>query len=362
MLQVRELGPDERTGWDELIAASPQGNSFLRTAWLDMLCKTDTDLHSQTLGCFDGERLVGGQALVWHTRWNVPMAATFEYFYCGPVVAAGARATRASHAPVQNAILAALAQATATRLAHVEMDAHPTLCDVRPYLDARWRVEPTYTHVWHVDSIERAWSEMNREKRREIKHAQNEFVFERDDSDAALDAWLPLYRKTMEKFSWYPSPRWTAIFQKRFAWLRERDAARLYIARRRDGELSGGVVTLLSRDDRTAYLFKQGSDPQARDLGMIPALYWHTACQVAAEFPNVDFGGSPLPSLGRFKDYLGAQSTLHFRLSHQRRDMRLKLYESARAAKDQIYVRLMHPAHGRFQDWWYQIVRRGYAG
>ena len=361
MLQVRELETAQSHAWDEMVSRSPQGNSFLRSEWLQMLCHTDPDLHVQLLGVFDRERLVGGQPVLWHARWQVPLATKFEFFYGGPLLAESPRAGSPAFAPVQNKILELLAHELAQRLDLIEFETSPRLPDVRSYLEARWNVQPVYTHLWHIDSLEKTWAEMNGEKRREIKRARGEFVFSRDDSDAALDAWLPLYRKTMEKFFWYPSPHWGNIFRKRFAWLRERDGAHLYVAHNQAGELCGGVVTLHSREDKTVYLFKQGSDPNARDLGMIPALYWHVAQDVAADFPWIDFGGSPFLSLSHFKDYLGAHATVHFQVSYQKPSFRLALYQAAYRAKNQVYVKLMRPAHGVFQTWYYKTVRREYA-
>lgn len=346
---VRELTRDDDVAWNRLVDESPQGNTFTRADCLQMLCDTDPDLQLLRVGCFDGTRLAGGQAVLYHTRWGFTLTPPFEFFYNGPLLALMARMQRASRAPMQLDVLRALAQAIAERIAVVSFEAHRDLHDVRALLELGWDVRPEYSHVWDVRDPARVWGEMNRDKRRAIKQANEQFTFGRDESDDTLNAFLPLYHQTMGKFSWRPSPKWEAIFRARFHWLAERDRCRLYTARTASGELVGGVVTLLSREDQTAYLHRQGSSMAFRDASGVPALYWHVAQQVTGEFSYVDFGGSPQPSLGRFKDFLGAEVTLHFQVTHCNDPRRWRAYTLAQNLKDRTYNFLMRFARRPIQ-------------
>jgi hypothetical protein len=62
---------------------------------------------------------------------------------------------------------------------------------------------------------------------------------------------------------------------------------------------------------------------------------------LAREFAFVNFGGSPQASLSRFKDYLGAQPRLHFRLVKNNRRARLWVYAMLRRSKDMAYNTVM---------------------
>lgn len=338
---ARELTREDDAAWNQLVTESPQGNAFIRAECLQMLCATDPDLQLVRVGCFDDARLVGGQAVIYHVRWGMTITPPFEFFYNSPLLAPMPRTQRASRTPLQIEILGLLAQAIAQRITVVEFETHPALPNVRAWIELGWNVRPAYSHVWDLHDPERTWGEMNREKRRAIKHAFEQFTFGRDESEATLDAFLPLYHQTMGKFSWRPSPKWQAIFRARFRWLAECDQCRLYIARASNGELVGGVVALLSREGRTAYLFRQGSHSTFRDANGVPALYWHAARDVAGDFQHVDFGGSPQPSLGRFKDFLGAETTLHFKITHCNNPRRWRTYETALTFKDMTYNFLM---------------------
>ncbi len=355
MYTVRELAGDDYPAWNQLVAVSPHGNVFLRADWLQMLCDTDPSLRIPILGCFDHtDRLMGGQAIPFETRWGLALSAKFEFFYCGPVLAPAARGNLARQMADYHQIVSALAQAASDRLAYVEVDTPPAFQDVRPFLYAGWRVTPTYTHIWRMAHADRVWQDMNREKRREIRRAQEAFTFGVEEDDAALDAFLPLYHETMLKFAWRSSVRWENVFVRRFAWMRQRDGCRLYTARDAGGKLVAGVVALLSREDVTAYLWRQGSSQEFVQAGGIPALYWHAACDLAPEFASINFGGSPQASLSHFKDHLGADAVQHFVLSKRNARSRIAALEYAQRLKDTVYNIVMRVA---FTPW--QYLRHG---
>jgi hypothetical protein len=337
MLAVRELGREDYAVRNQLVADSPQGNVFLHADWLQMLGDTDPDLRSLILGCFDDEgRLVGGQAVTYHQRWGMDISATFEFFYSGPMVApvAGNQAGGVTRAA---AIVSALAEALAERLAYVEFETHPAFGDVRPFLYAGWQVVPTYTHIWPMDDVDRAWRAMSQGKRRRIERARKQFTFGVEEGDAVLDEYLPLHHQTVRKFYWQPSPTWEAIFRRRFHWMRERDGCRLYTARTGTGELAGGELVLLSREDETAYIWQQAFDREYLAQGISPALDWYAASDLATEFPQVNFGSSPYPSLAQFKDEMGAEPVVHFTVRKNNARFRWAIYQRALKLKDRVY-------------------------
>ena len=335
---VRLLGTQDYPLWNQLVATAPEGNVFLRSEWLQMLCETDPRLRFLIIGCFDDrERLLAGQALTYWRKWGLNIAAHFEFFYDGPLLARLPDKGTAHQAAHATALFSALQEAVTEQVEVIEVETHPALHDIRPFLYGGWQAKPLYTHLWRMERVESVWADMNREKRREIGHAQRIFTFGADESEQAVSSFLELYAETMQKFSWRPSVEWEDIFRQRFRWMRERDGCRLYLARTAQGKTAAGVVVLLSREDGTAYLWRQGSAEVQRESGVVPALYWAVASDVANEFATINFGGSPQPSLGAFKDYLGATPTLHFQLNYCSRPLQLHLLEQAWRLKDHVY-------------------------
>ena len=326
--------------WDHLIAASPCGNVFLRSDWLRMLCETSSDtLRILRLTARDGQgRLRGGWAIPYREQGGCRFSHGFDFFYCGPLLAPDLIAPTVHRISERQHLLRELADAAASATDVVVAEAHPRFQDARAFLYQGWQVAPEYTHLWDLRDPEAILRTMNREKRREIRRAQERLNLAREDADdRTLGSFITLYRATMSRFSWYPTPRWETVLRQRIAWMRARERCRLYAARTKQGELLAAVLVLLSHEDETAYLWRMGNDPAAREAGAIPALYWHAALDVggpAAPVRFVNFGGSPQPPLGQFKDYLGATPTLHFRLIHRRESARLRLWQWREAARD----------------------------
>lgn len=333
--------------WNVLVQVAQGGNVFQRAEWLAMLAATDERVQVLRLGCLDeaGE-LVAGQAILVQTAWGMVMSVPFEFFYNSLLIAPAYQARRGE-------LVAAFAAALPHHLAFVQLELHPHQQDAQPFLYAGWQVAPRYTHIWNMAEPEQVWRTMNREKRREIRRVQEKYQFSVAEDAAALDEFLPLYHTTMRKFSWWPSPRWEKIFRQRLAWMRGRDGCRLHLVRNQAGELIGGVVTLISREDGTAYLWRQGS----ADPAVVPALYWFAANQVADCCSLVDFGGSPLPSLARFKEYLGATPHLHWQLTANYERGRVALHQHTLSLKHRLYNAAVQLGGRDLQQWWHQTAR-----
>jgi len=360
--EIRELLPEDANAWNEVVAGSEQGNTFLRWEWLHLLHETDPTLHPLVLGVFDGaDHLLGGQAVLYQERWGMRVTPDFEFFYSGPVIAPPRRSNLSRRVSDHNTILSELAAALAERVDVIEVEAHPNLDDARAFTyGPGWETELRYTHIWHMDDPDQVWGWMDRDKRRQIRKANETFCFGREEGDAVLDAFLPLYHQTMLKFSWRPSALWESTFRQRFAWMASRDQARLYTARTPEGELVAGVVVLVSRDDGTSYLWRQGSNPDTISTGVVSALYWYAGKGVADQTPHVNFGGSPLQSLSHFKDTLGATPTPHYALRYTSRPGRLRVLQGAQRLKDWAYNRIMPGTFGLWQRLRYgQAARDG---
>jgi hypothetical protein len=101
------------------------------------------------------------------------------------------------------------------------------------------------------------------------------------------------------------------------------------------------VTVLLFPDQHCAWLWRVAY--QTDDSGLIPALYLHAGEAVKREFGaewTVNFGGSPNLSLARFKDYLGAVPTPHWRIRWQRRGAKALLWNGLQTLKETSRRRL----------------------
>lgn len=327
--------------WNGLVSASPQGSVFLRSDWLDMLRSTDKrGLDFLRIGYFDAkQRLVGGWALPYRKLGGLRYAAVgFEFFYAGPLLLPELSCPTMHYSKERHTVLSELAQMMRQETDFAVAETHPSLQDVRDFLYQNWTISPEYTHIWDMLEPDAILARMNREKRREIKRGMEAYQFAHEELHMQnFEEFIVIYQKTMRKFGWYPSSNWRDSLYQRLEWMCSQDGCRLYTARTPSGALAAAVLVLLSREDQTVYLWRMAHDSDLRDSRIVPALYWWSSLAISQHEPNlryVNFGGSPLPSLGQFKDYLGAQPIQHFRLIHRRPSVRLGLWRGVDQARD----------------------------
>ena len=338
-LITRKLTDADDAAWHALLAASPAGTSFLRRDWLDQLAATDSyGTRFHRVGCFDEKgALRGGWALPYRSHAGFHYSTYFEFFYAGPVLAPELETGSVHHASERTRVLQALALAQSNQLHIIEAETHPAVRDIRPLLYAGWTAVPLYTHLWDLADPDHVLASMNREKRRVIKLARERYRFEFTTSAADREGFLALYRQLVTKFDWVPLPRWDHDLRQRMEWLAACDGGRLFTATAKDGTLRAAVLALLSREDRTAYLWRCAYQPDPESNTIIPALYWQCALALREEWGaplHINFGGSPRPSLAQFKDYLGATPTLNFRLVHDQPGPRTRWWRQARKVKE----------------------------
>ncbi len=339
--QVRELTVSDDTAWDQFVAASPQGNVFLRSNWLRMLTETSSEkLSLLRFGVFNARgQLRGGWAIPCREWHGMRFSHGFEFFYCGPMLVPELSTATVHQIGERQQVLTELARTVATRTDLVAAEAHPSLRDARAFLFEQWVVSPEYTHVWDIADPENLLKAMNRNKRRQIRHALEYFRFGSEAASGSnLDAFMTLYQAAMNKFSWYLTPTWEAMSRQRISWMEEQNGCRLYTARTTGGDILAVLLVLISHEDETAYYWRIGYDTPGRDADVVPALYWQAALELRQESPAlrfVNFGGSPQPTLSQFKDHLGGTLTEHFRLIHRRASTRLKLLQLSEVARGQ---------------------------
>lgn len=140
-LRIARLEDSGDSDWDQLVASSPQGNSFLRSDWLRMLARTDTSIRVERYVVWDQrDRLRGGWALPLRQHFGLRFATEYDLFYAGPMLAPDLTPPACSRRGEHDAVLSQLAQAFGRYCAVIAAEAHPSLSDVRVFLDAGWSV------------------------------------------------------------------------------------------------------------------------------------------------------------------------------------------------------------------------------
>lgn len=337
MMEVREISTNEGIAWDELVNSSRQGNIFLlhefQTAWLE----TDSSLYLVRLGCYDEHgNLIGGQSIFHKKIFGLRVPTALSIFYAStPILSSKVQ----ENSQQQYAVLSALAQDSRKRFPFLRIEFHPTLNDVRPYLELGWQAQPEYTYTWKISDPHAILMDMHR-KRSYVRKAQDQFLFAHEAGEAIVTDFLRLYRETMQKFDWRPEDGWGKILCKRIEWMQSKDIVRLYTCRTKTGELVGVVIYILSRVNQTAYFMMIGYNHSINSKEFPPAIHWFAAQDLSREFSHVDLSEAPQSNLYAFKDSLGACSTRYWTLETLNACRWQNFYNVLRKVKRAITSRL----------------------
>lgn len=344
MLVFRTLQPAEDALWDELVRVSPQGNAFLRSGTLRALAANERPTALvRRVGAFQEDGvLTAGWAVLARRRGGIRYCSSFPLFYAGPILTPEWNETKRTSQRMD--LLKGLARELQRGLDILDTEAAPGLPDARGLLYAGCRAEQIYTHVWPACTADDLCRQLNRTKRQEAASATKRHVFGWKQADAtSLDRFDRLHNETLTKFKWVASRAWRASFLRNVRELEREGVCRLFAAapEATPEEPCALVTVLLSLDHRSAWLWRVAY--RTEDSGLIPALYLHAGEAVKREFGaewTINFGGSPNLSLARFKDYLGAVPTPHWRIRWQRPGAKALLWNGLLAVKEVFRRRL----------------------
>ncbi len=330
--------------WDELVAASPQGSVFMRSQWLQMMQTTSqSQLCIDRFGIFGkDQKLEAGWAIPFHYKSGFKLRLSYGYGlrYSGPML--NQDLTRNPRKIMRrNQVLALFSSHAAERYDFIVSDCHPEFTDPREFIYQNWNVVLEYYHAWDLSDLDATFSKLESEKRREIRRGLETYQFAHEtigpDTYAAFTA---LYLETMRlRHGVFLNDDWVKELEPRLLWMQDQAGCRLYTAKSQDSQTIASLVVIISPEDETAYFWMVGSDQNQRDSRIVPSLYWYAAKDIRLSDSRVKFanlGTSPMRSLSHFKDLLGADSVLTFRLIKNKPSSKAFAWHALRNAKQTI--------------------------
>lgn len=319
--------------WDELVKSSLQGNAFLLAEFQNEWCESDQSLHVLRIGYFDKlGKLIAGQSIFHKSVFGFRLPNTLNIFYAStPILSQKVQ----KDSRMQFDVLSEFARVSRRLFPYLEIEFHPSLEDVRPYLEQGWLAHPEYTYTWNIRDPNAILMGMNR-KRSYVRKALEQFVFASETSDEVLSDFLRLYGETVEKFGWRPDAGWGKILRTRINWMQSGDLVRLFTCRTKSGKLVGMVTYILSRANQTAYFHLIGYDHVLNSKEFPPAIHWYAAKELSEDFATVDFGEGYGVNIYAFKDSLGASSAPFWKLKTPNASYWMKTYDTLAKLKSSI--------------------------
>ena len=332
-LTVREISASDRSIWDELINASPQGSVFLLNDCITVWAASEPALQLVRFGCFDrSNQLLGGQAFLYKEKApGVRVQPILNMSYsCSPILARGIDQGSQEY----SAVMQALARKVEKYFLYFSVECHPSLRDVRPLLQRGWRAVPDYAHTWEINDREALITKLCCKGRyRHVNAALEHLVFADETGVAIIDEFIPLYKESAHRYDVEIGKTWGSACRKRVEWMLAQGLIRFYTCRKKDGTLLGIANYVLSRPDRTAYGWLLAYNLSCGEKDFLPALYLYSIQSLPAEFQRIDIAEGIRPALYDFKDSLGTNSTLFFRAETPSARTWKRIYDTLRNLK-----------------------------
>ncbi len=301
-----------RAGWDRLVADSPQGSIFCRSAFLDAL---DVEWEAWVLPGPAGPRAA---ALLFRDGAGTIQRAPLPFCLYQGILLPSAVATGPAHRVVHETLEAVeeLIQGVAI---HRRMSwcLHPAFGDLRPLswfhhhdpTAGLFRLDVRYTGIIAVgQGLDAVLAGARSVRRQEYRKAAERF---RVEPSADLDLLDRLHGLTFARQGLERSGRERRLLASIAAAALRHGFGDLLVARDGDGNAAGAVLFLF--DGRTAYYLVAANDPTFRSAGVSTLLFLRGLERgLERGVERVDVVGMNSPSRGDFKTSFGAVPTPYF--------------------------------------------------
>lgn len=297
----------DKKQWDDFASASPQGNLFCQTRFLDSFQK-----EYELLMIVQGNKNLLGAVVV---KDKVGRPTTKPFMYQGLLINQSV-ASLATHKNVKKSLelIEFLLQEVTKRYQRICFSLHPSFTDLRSFQwhnyhspeKGQFKIDLNYTAILDLQSIENidqilmgARTVRRQENRKCLKEG---FTIEESDDIKLLDF---LHSQTFERQGMVRSSREkfmaTTLADKAIS----EGLGRLLVCR--DSSGSPASASLFLYDDNTAYYLIGANDPKSRKYGTGSYLMFEQIIRCLEQgLSNVDFVGINSPMRGDFKTSFGA--------------------------------------------------------
>lgn len=346
-VEVRTLEEAAWPAWEKFVAGAPGGSVYSLPSYLDALC-TAGGGRFRVVAAMRGEEIVGGVALYERpSRGGVFVSPRLLLYYNGIVVRRYETSYPSEATARHIKILTALEESLGGMgFGSVNLRSR-ALHDVRPFVARGWTVQPSYSYVVTLD-VYTAWGRVEQNLRRLIDRARNAGMV-MSDSDDDFDSFFRLHSATLDRHgAGVYLPR--DAFRRFYGTLREKEMARLFQVRAKDGTPAAAQLTLLGPHPVT-HTACAGADPEYNKLGGSAFLRWSSFESLAARgYQGNDLTDATLNPVTHFKSQLGGSLELSLVLQSPR-SRKFRLNEFAESSLSRARSRLGKLAR--------RVLRRG---
>jgi hypothetical protein len=311
-LVIGDLDPDD-PAWRRLVS-SALGATPVHDPLISQVAALAPGCQWSALGVWRDGQLVGGVAVVSNEHGDVWPQSLAPYN--SPLIAPLPGALPATRYRHESAVAGALLGELATRHRFVSLRLRPRSIDVRKIVESGWKLTTTFTYEIDVVDLERAWRNIDDNRRRLIRRAERLGCTVREASGYSVGLVEEVNRLHRMMRDGYRTSTdldeqgWHQALQLYF----EAGLARLLTVSDAGGDVVAFVLTTNTRPVST--LLATGADPSRLDSGAGALLRWRMLCELSSGgVETVDLNGARIGPEGRFKASFGGELVDRWELS-----------------------------------------------
>jgi hypothetical protein len=304
--KVIELGQNELSLWDRLLAGSSQATVFSSTLFGNALADA-TGKSYRFLAVFRGEKLIAGLPvfeLRWHgllTAQQPPLVPHLGLLISNEIEDDHQRGREFNVFEASKV----LSEWLSGKYDYVSFAHHPSLIDVRPFLWRGWNERACYTYRIKLSAF--GPETVHYSIRKQIAKAERDKV----QIEESLDTGDLM---NMAKMSFGKRgrdvPFTQGYLETVFGRLASNGRAKLYYARNAEGKRISSRIILDSFG--TVYDWVAGADPAHYDSGATPYLLYTIIERSKPGHTSFDLMGANTPSIALFKSNFGGEITPYY--------------------------------------------------
>ena len=302
---ARVLREEEYPAWNALVSQSPQGSVYSTSEYLQILSEV-TGGSYRIFAVFRGDELRGGVGLFETKRGGgVRVENRLLLYYNGVVLKSHTSSYPSERSSRELETTRELASALkGLGYERVLLHNRGTLADIREFIQAGWRVSPSYTYVVNITKPEESYSRVEKNLRRLIERGNREGLTVTEDDD--FDSFYRLHLLVSDRKD-APSYLPEAAFRRYFESLKALGMCRLYHARLPGGQAVASQLVLTGAHPVT-HSVCAGADAEYLKIGSTPFLRWRVFEELSKlGYQANDLTDAALNSVTHFKSQLGGE-------------------------------------------------------
>jgi CelD/BcsL family acetyltransferase involved in cellulose biosynthesis len=312
--EIRALGENEFSLWDDFVDQSPQGSIYSKSFWLRAMSEL-TNAQFKILSAFKGGTICGGIGLCFRKTiiGNVvfrPVLANYSSIVLRKFdTKYPSRVTSDS----MELIRSLMSELETKEYALVRIENRPAIDDIRAFSWNHWDIDVHYTYEVPLHDLESLKSVVAHSIHKQIRKCEEAGI--RISVVDDCERFYSLYKMSFERMNRGGPQIDEYRFKKLYGELTQHGCCKTYFASLENGEAVSARIVLFTKNE-VAHDWVAGADPHYFQTGATPFLLWQVIQDMSQQgYKYLDLNGANQESIAKFKSEFGGRLVPYYLVS-----------------------------------------------